>query len=114
MRAVDPEVDIHPDAAAARDIGAGDWVRIETPQGQARARARLDKSLSPNVVCGQHGWWQACPQIGVPGYPPIGPDTANFNLVIGHDAVDPVSGSVPMRAYVCQITRVAEPARQTG
>jgi hypothetical protein len=56
---------------------------------------------------------QVCPQIGAPGYPPIGPDTANFNLVIGHDAVDPVSGSVPMRAYVCQITRVAEPARQT-
>jgi len=112
-RATDPQLDIHPDAAAARDISAGDWVRIETPHGQARARARLDRSLSPNVVCGQHGWWQGCPEIDAPGLPPVGPDTANFNIVIGHDAVDPVSGSVPMRAYVCQITAIAGPARQT-
>lgn len=113
-RAPDPQVDIHPDAAAARDICAGDWVRIETPNGQARARARLDGSLAPNVVCGQHGWWQDCKEIGAQGYPPTGPETANFNLLISHDAVDPVSGSVPLRAYVCQITRVAEAIGKTG
>jgi anaerobic selenocysteine-containing dehydrogenase len=113
-RAPEPQVDMHPDAAAARDIGPGDWVRIVTPHGQARARARLDETLAPNVVCGQHGWWQECAEIGAPGYPPAGPETANFNLVIGHDAVDPVSGSVPMRAYVCQLERIAEAASETG
>ncbi len=107
-RAPDPQVDIHPDAAAARGIAAGDWVEILTPQGAARARARLDGSLAANVVCGQHGWWQACPEIGAPGYPPLGPDTANFNSLIGHDAVDPMSGAVPLRAYVCQISRLSD------
>lgn len=104
-RARYPEVELHPSAAAERGIEAGDWVHIETPAGSVRARARLDDTLAPNVVCGQHGWWQACPEIGAPGYDPFSPDGANFNLVIGNEAIDPVSGSVPHRAYLCQIRR---------
>ncbi len=105
-RAPDPQVDLHPDAASTRQIAAGDWVTVETPHGRARARARLDEALDPQVVCGQHGWWQACPEIGAPGFEAFGRDSANFNLVIGHDAVDPVSGSVPMRAYLCEVKRL--------
>lgn len=101
----DPEVELHPAAADARGIGPGDWVHIETPSGSVRARAKLNATLEPSVVCGQHGWWQACPEIGAPGYDPFGPDGANFNLIIGNDAIDPVSGSVPHRAYLCQIRR---------
>jgi anaerobic selenocysteine-containing dehydrogenase len=107
--AVDPEVELHPAAAAARGIVAGDWVYIETPEGRVRARARMNDSLDPNVACGQHGWWQACPEIGAPGYDPFGPDGANLNLIIGNTAIDPVSGSVPHRAYLCEIRRVADP-----
>ncbi len=104
-RALDPEVELHPAAAAERGINPGDWVQIETPGGSVRARARMNDTLAPNVVCGQHGWWQGCPEIGVPGYDPFGPDGANFNLIIGNEAIDPVSGSVPHRAYLCQIHR---------
>lgn len=71
-----------------------------------RARAKLNDTLAPNVVCGQHGWWQACADLGLPGYDPFGPEGANFNLIIGHKAIDPVTGSVPHRAYLCQIRRV--------
>lgn len=105
-RALDPQVDLHPAAAAAREIVPGDWVMIETPKGRVRARARINEALDPQVVCGQHGWWQACPEIGAPGFEPFGPDSANFNLLIGHDDVDPVSGSVPLRAYICEIKRL--------
>ena len=105
-RARDPEIELNPVAAAERGIRAGDWVTIETPEGRIRARAQLNESLEPNVVCGQHGWWQACPEIGAPGYDPFGPDGANLNLIIGNGAIDPVSGSVPHRAYLCQIRRV--------
>jgi anaerobic selenocysteine-containing dehydrogenase len=104
--APDPEVEVHPSAAAERGIAAGDWVHIETPEGSVRARARLNDTLAPNVVCGQHGWWQACAEIGAPGYDPFGPQGANLNLIIGNDAIDPVSGSVPHRAYLCQLRRV--------
>jgi anaerobic selenocysteine-containing dehydrogenase len=101
----EPEVELHPAAAAERGIGPGDWVSIETPEGSVRARARLNDSLAPGVVCGQHGWWQACPEIGAPGYDPFSADGANLNLIIGTGAVDPISGSVPHRAYVCQVRR---------
>jgi anaerobic selenocysteine-containing dehydrogenase len=110
-RAPDPEVELHPTAAAERGVSSGDWVRIETPKGSVRARARLNESLAPDVVCGQHGWWQACPEVGAPGYDPFGPDGSNFNLLIGHDAIDPVSGSVPHRAYLCQIRLADAPGR---
>lgn len=104
-QAMDPEIELHPVTAAERGISPGDWVRAETPEGSIRARARLNDSLEPRVVCGQHGWWQACPDIGAPGYDPFGPEGANFNLIIGNTAIDPISGSVPHRAYLCQIRR---------
>jgi anaerobic selenocysteine-containing dehydrogenase len=104
-KAMDPEVELHPVAAAERDIHPGDWVDVETPEGSIRARALLNDTLKPDVVCGQHGWWQACAEIGAPGYDPFGPDGANFNLIIGTEAIDPISGSVPHRAYLCQIRR---------
>ncbi len=104
-QAMEPEVELHPAAAAERGIRPGDWVRVETPEGSIRARARLNDTLVPNVVCGQHGWWQACPQIGAPGYDPFDAEGANFNLLIGSAAIDPISGSVPHRAYLCQVLR---------
>ena len=67
-RVPDPQVELHPDTAQARGIAAGDWVRIETPHGSIRARAKLNASLDPQVVCGQHGWWQACAELGLPAY----------------------------------------------
>jgi anaerobic selenocysteine-containing dehydrogenase len=105
-RAPDPEVELHPDTARARGIQAGDWVRIETPDGSVRARARLNEDLNPVVVCSQHGWWQACDEIGAPGFDPFGPDGANVNLIVRHQPADPISGSVPLRAYICNVARL--------
>jgi anaerobic selenocysteine-containing dehydrogenase len=104
-KAPDPEVEIHPLAARARGIAAGTWVRIVTPEGAVRARARFNETLDPGVVCGQHGWWQACPELGLPSFDPFSDDGANLNRVIGFGAIDPVSGSVPLRAYMCQVER---------
>ncbi|MCC6191615.1 MAG: molybdopterin-dependent oxidoreductase [Anaerolineales bacterium] len=102
-KSMDPEVELHPAAAAQRGIRPGDWVSIETPEGSVRARAVLNDTLKPNVVCGQHGWWQAAPEIGAPAYDPFSSAGANFNLLIGNEATDPISGSVPHRAYLCQV-----------
>lgn len=104
-QALEPEVELHPATAAERGIRAGEWVNVETPEGSVRARARMNDSLEPRVVCGQHGWWQACPEIGAPGYDPFSSEGANFNLLIGGAAIDPISGSVPHRAYLCQVRR---------
>jgi hypothetical protein len=65
----------------------------------------MNETLDPSVVCGQHGWWQECTELGLGGYDPFSADGANFNLLISNEAVDPVSGSVPHRAYLCQVSR---------
>jgi len=56
---------------------------------------------------GEHGWWQACPEIGAPGYDPFGPMGANFNLLIGSAALGPVSGTASHRSYLCEIRPAA-------
>ena len=101
--APEPQVEVHPETAAARGIAAGDWVRLSTPSGSVRARAKLNANLAPNVVVGQHGWWQACPELGKDGYPPFGDDSANLNLVLAQGPSDPVSGSSPLRASLCEL-----------
>ncbi len=101
----DPLVEMHPEAAKARGIAGDDWVLVETPQATMRARARLNPSLDPEVVCSQFGWWQACEPLGLGGYDADGPASANYNNLIDPDAADPISGTVALRSSLCQIRR---------
>jgi anaerobic selenocysteine-containing dehydrogenase len=100
----DPEVELHPSAAEARGVHNGDWVSVSTPHGRVRARARLNTNLDPGVACGQHGWWQAGVGVDQPGSPPYGPGSANLNLVLRQGPSDPISGSAPLRASLCEIS----------
>jgi anaerobic selenocysteine-containing dehydrogenase len=106
-RAPHPEVELHSAAAQSRGIADGEWVAIETPEGSVLARARFNNGLDPRVVVGEHGWWQACAEIGAPSYNPFGPDGAAYNLLIGGGARDPVSGTASHRSYLCEIRRGA-------
>jgi anaerobic selenocysteine-containing dehydrogenase len=109
--APDPQIEVHPETAAARGITAGEWVLLQTPHGDVRARAKLNTNLDPQVVFGQHGWWQACDELGLPGYPPFGPESANLNLVLRQQPSDPISGSSPLRASVCNVAPLAAAVR---
>ena len=112
--APDPLVEMHPSTADSRGIRAGDWVFLKTPLGSVRARAKLNAALDPQVVFGQHGWWQACDELGLPGYPPYGPDGANLNVVLPQTPSDPISGSSPMRASVCEVLPIHAVASVPG
>ena len=101
--APDPQLEIHPDTAAARGIGGGDWISLTTPFGSVRARAKFNANLDPQVVFAQHGWWASCDELGLPGYPPYGPGSANLNLVLRQTPSDPISGSSPLRAAMCDV-----------
>jgi hypothetical protein len=70
-----------------------------------RARARLNRSLAADVVCAQFGWWQACEPLGLPGYDVAGPRSANYNDLIDTDVADPISGTVPLRSYLCEVRK---------
>jgi anaerobic selenocysteine-containing dehydrogenase len=101
-----PEVELHPSTAAGRGIVEGDWVEIATPKGSVRAVCTFNDTLAPDVVCAQHGWSEPCEELGLPGHPPFGPGSANLNLVLSQTPSDPISGSSPLRAQVCEVTRL--------
>jgi anaerobic selenocysteine-containing dehydrogenase len=103
-RSMDPEVEVHPYAAAARGLVEGAWIRLETPFGAMRARLRLNGTLDPRVVVGEHGWWAACDETGAQNYNPFVPSGANFNLTVDASARDPIGGTPAMRANLCEIS----------
>ena len=102
-RAPHPEIELHPKAADDRGIAAGSWVLLTTPFGAMRARAKLNGQLDPRVVIGEHGWWQACDELGLPGYDPFSDDGANFNRTVDPTMRDPVGGTPGHRANLCQL-----------
>ncbi len=106
-RMPDPLVELHPQAATVRGVAEGDWIVIETPHGKFRGRARLRGGFDPRVVVAQHGWWQACPELGLPGYDSIGAESANYNAAIRADDVDPVSGVPGHRSYLCEVSKLS-------
>jgi anaerobic selenocysteine-containing dehydrogenase len=98
----EPLVEVHPDTARERDINELDWIIIRSPQGSIRARARFNRTLGKDVVCAQYGWSDRSDNTerthGV---------SLNFSKLISNAFYDPVSGSFPLRAYACQLERIA-------
>lgn len=103
-RSPDPRVDLGTEAAAERGIADGDWVVLSTRLGSVHMRARIDGSLHPRVAVAEYGWWQADPDLGLPGADPLAADGSNYNLLVTDDRHDPLSGSIPLRSFTCQIT----------
>jgi anaerobic selenocysteine-containing dehydrogenase len=101
-----PGIELHPDAAATRGVAEGCWVTVETPAGGMRARAHLNDKLDPRVVIGQHGWWQACCDLDMPGYDPFDAGGSNYNLTLDPTNCDPISGTPEHRANLCQVKLV--------
>jgi anaerobic selenocysteine-containing dehydrogenase len=97
-----------PDDAGPRNITQGDWVRVLTSEGHFVARASLVAGLAAGAVFGQHGWWEK----GLPGtpYDAEHPLAANFNRAIDTAVDDPVSGSIALRCFRCEVERIG-PAR---
>jgi len=98
-----PSADIHPETAARYGIADKAWMIIESPRGSIRAKAHVTDAIGPSVVCCQHGWWQECKSLELPGYDSYGAGSANPSLLIGSDIADPISGSLPHRSFLCRV-----------
>ncbi|WP_144110663.1 molybdopterin-dependent oxidoreductase [Paraburkholderia sp. BCC1886] len=104
-RSTQPMLDIARALGEARGIEDGDPVIVTTRNGSARFTARLVAALQADTVIGEFGWWQACPEIGAPGFPLEGPGNSHYNGLISSEYADPTSGSVPLRSFRCEIAR---------
>jgi anaerobic selenocysteine-containing dehydrogenase len=98
-----PTADIHPESAARYGIKNKAWMIVESPRGAIKVKARVTSDIVPGVVCCQHGWWQDCAALNLPGYNPYDNDGANPSTLIGTDLADPISGSLPHRSYLCRV-----------
>ena len=105
LRAKTPEplVELNPADATELGISSQAPVRLETKVAAVTMKAQLNPELPRKVVRVMHGWWQGCPELGLPGYDPFSRDGANVNLIIDNDVIDPITGSVPHRSYPCRI-----------
>ena len=103
-RRPDPEIDIHPAAAARAGFAEGDWVWVETPQikgERARFKVRFFEGIDPRVVHVPHGWW--FPERPEPDH---GCFESNIAVVLSDDPPrEPICGSVRMRGTLCRISR---------
>lgn len=99
----EPTAELHPETAARYGIGNKEWIIVESPRGAIKVRARVTDRIIPGVVCCQHGWWQECGELKLPGYNPYTEQGANPSVLIGSDLADPVSGSLPHRSYLCRV-----------
>ena len=79
LRALEAEqrLELHPDDAAARDIGDGDLVRIRNDRGEFSATARITANVRPGLCVGLGVWWHKNTRDG-----------RNINAVTGQALTD--------------------------
>jgi anaerobic selenocysteine-containing dehydrogenase len=99
----EPSADVNPETASRYGVKNKEWMIVETPRGAIKVKARVTPNIIAGVVCVQHGWWQACKELELPGYHPYDAGGANPATLIGADLADPVSGSLPHRSYLCRV-----------
>ena len=76
----DPILHIHPQAAAARQIKANDWVIVKSPHGWMKVKAEIYPGIRPDTVMILHGWWQGCRELRFEDYP-LSDGGANVNTI---------------------------------
>ena len=101
--APEPAAELHPETAGEHGVEHKQWMFVETPKGAVKVRANLTRRIIPGVVCVQHGWWQACRDLELPGYDPFDPFGANPNGLVDAEHRDPISGSLPHRSFLCRV-----------
>ena len=101
--APEPTAELHPDTAGKHGIEHKQWMVVESPKGAVKVRANLTARIIPGVVCVQHGWWQPCREMELPGYDPFSRLGANPNGLVDAEHRDPISGSLPHRSFLCRV-----------
>ena len=101
-----PFLEINRTTAVSYDVKEDDWVYLETPLGRIKLKVHVTDGIAPGVVITQHGWWQSCPELGLPGYDPFSTEGANINSIIDNKYMDEISGSISHKSYLCKIVKI--------
>lgn len=98
-RRPDPLAELGPQTAARYGITDGAWMRVKSPRGEIRMRARVTEDIMEGVVSVDHGWW--FPERSAAGFDAL---ASNAN-VLTNDAppYDPAFGSYQLRGLLCAV-----------
>ncbi|MFO8049206.1 MAG: molybdopterin dinucleotide binding domain-containing protein, partial [Desulfosudaceae bacterium] len=94
----DPELQIHPETAAALGIADGEWVYLASPRGRVEIKTRYFDGIHPEVVHSPHGFW-----YGVED----GWQRLNINMLTNDEPLCPASASVPIKALLCRVEKIS-------
>jgi anaerobic selenocysteine-containing dehydrogenase len=102
----DPEVEVHPEAAAKAGLVDGEWAWLATPRKpgeRVKLKVRFNDELDSRVVSAAYGWW--FPEL--PG-PEHGCFDSNVNAVLDMGPPwEEICGSVPLRGTLCHLSPVS-------
>jgi thiosulfate reductase/polysulfide reductase chain A len=100
----DPVVEIDPETATDHEIEDGDWVRITTPRGSFRQRARMVPGLGRDRVNAERWWYPERPGAE-PTYFGLWESNVNAYTEDDLELCDPIFGALPYRLARCRIAR---------
>ena len=100
-----PKLEIHPETAEKYNIAQGDWVWVESPHGKIRLWADIYLGISPEVISSDHRWW--FPEAPAPKR---GFHYSEVNVLVDHDAQDPLIATYQVRGYPVKIYKAKEGA----
>ncbi len=97
-----PTLQIHPETAAKRGIREGDWVVVESLHSNMKLKAQVNPGIRPDTAMALHGWWQACEELKLPGFPVLegGANTNTMYSVDYQKAFDPVVTAMSSQTLV--------------
>jgi len=84
----EPFIEINPETAGSLGIANGDMVKVESPRGSIKIKAKLTTDVHPKVVSIQMGWAQA-----------------NANVLTSNETSDPVLGIAGFRSVLCRVSK---------
>jgi anaerobic selenocysteine-containing dehydrogenase len=92
---MEPEgfVDVHPDDAHQRGIFNGDMLKVETPRGHVRMKARISDVVHRGSIQIAWGWGEANPDF-------------NLNNLTDDGRRNPITGTPSNRSFMCKIEKV--------
>jgi len=100
-RRPDPVAEMHPEIADRHGISEGDWVKVSSPRGSIRMKAKVTENIDRRVVSIDHGWWlpeKAGPDDGV--------WESNANVLTSNGPpYDPGFGSYQLRGLLCKVEK---------
>ena len=86
-------VDLHHEDAERMGIETGDEVKLETPRGAIRMKAKIGDVVHPGVVRIAWGWGDY-------------DEKYNLNSLTDDDRRNPITGTPSQRSFMCRITKL--------